>query len=305
MRVLRGSPTTWEPPSPDGLAVAIGVFDGVHRGHRTVLADLAAEAQLHGSGRAAVTFDPHPLTVIDPDRALRLLGTVDQRIGWLAAEGVDVVAVLPFPEIRTLTPSEFADQVLRDGLGARAVVVGTDFRFGKDREGDVATLRSVGARAGFVVDAVPLLAEDHSPLSSSRIRDLVASGDVEAAADLLGRPYIMRGPVVRGDGRGKTIGVPTANIAYAPEVVVPKVGVYAGRVTVGGSPYPAVTNIGIRPTFDGDEVTVEAHLIDWEGDLYDCVIDVEITRRLRNEQKFASVDELVAQIHRDIAEART
>lgn len=304
MKVLSGSPMTWEPP-PSGTAVAIGVFDGVHRGHGTVLADMAVQAAETGSIRAALTFDPHPLAIIEPQRAPKLLGTLDQRIGWLAAAGVDIVGVLPFHEIRAMSPDAFIADVLIDGLAARAIAVGTDFRFGHDRTGTIGTLASAGEKHGFVVDAVPLLAEDDDgPLSSSRIRALVASGEVGEAADLLGRPYSIRGEVVPGDGRGKTIGIPTANLEYSPDVVIPRQGVYAGWMVVGGSPIPSVTNVGVRPTFDGEALTVESHLLDWEGDLYGCVVDVQVTARLREERRFPSVDALVDQIRSDIAEAR-
>ncbi|MDH3307079.1 MAG: bifunctional riboflavin kinase/FAD synthetase [Acidimicrobiia bacterium] len=305
MKILRGSPSSWESPPPEGTAVAIGVFDGVHRGHETVLADMAEQAAATGAGRVALTFDPHPLSVVDPGRAPLLLGTLDQRIGWLAASGVDIVGVLPFAEIRLMSPEAFITGVLVGGLAAKAIAVGTDFRFGHDRTGTIETLTEAGRTHGFVVDAVPLLAEnDDGPLSSSRIRAHVAAGEVEEAAELLGRPYTIRGLVVPGDGRGRVIGVPTANVEYSPDVVIPRRGVYAGRVVVGGSPIAAVTNVGVRPTFEGETLTVESHLMDWEGDLYGCVVDVEVSLRLRPERKFDSVEALVVQIHADIARAR-
>lgn len=306
MRVLTGDPGEWEPATTRSV-VAIGVFDGVHRGHQAVLEELMNLAdRINGPGtvRGVLTFDPHPLAVVAPDRAPRLLGTLHQRLERLAEVGVDVVGVLPFARIRSMEPGEFVKAVLVDAFAAKAVAVGADFRFGHDRSGDVGTLTSAGEVWDFVVDAVPLLSEDDSQLSSTRIRSLVAGGQVDEAAHLLGRPYAIEGPVVRGDGRGRTIGIPTANINYEPTVVLPQTGVYVGHVHVDGRDVPAVTNVGIRPTFDGRAVTVEAHLLDWDGDLYGRVIEVTLEHRLRGERKFDGVDALVAQIRADIEQAR-
>lgn len=306
MRVLTGDPGDWE-IAKERSVVAIGVFDGVHRGHQAVLDDLVSLGErTNGPGtvRGVLTFDPHPLAVVAPDRAPRLLGTIHQRLSQLEAHGVDVVGVLPFTRIRSMEPDEFIKSVLVDALAARAVAVGADFRFGMNRAGDVATLVAAGERWGFLVDAVPLLSEHDSQLSSTRIRVLISEGNVEEAAELLGRPYAIEGPVVRGDGRGTTIGIPTANVNYEPTIVLPETGVYAGYAILEQGRVPAVTNVGIRPTFDGRSVTVEAHLIDWAGDLYGRVIEVELTHRLRAEQKFAGIENLVAQIHTDIAAAR-
>ncbi len=306
MKVLTGDPLDWE-LATERSVVAIGVFDGVHRGHQAVLDELMALGErTNGAGTptAVITFDPHPLAVVAPDRAPRLLGTLNQRLKYLEQVGVDVVGVLPFTRIRSMHPDEFVKAVLVDGLGAKAVAVGADFRFGLDRAGDVAALKQAGLRWGFTVDAVPLLSEDHERLSSTWIRSLVADGKVEEAAELLGRPYCIQGPVIRGDGRGRTIGIPTANINYEPTVVLPATGVYAGAVEVDGQMIRAVTNVGMRPTFDGRSVTVEAHLIDWDGDLYGRVLEVRVSDRLRSERKFDGVEDLVAQIQADIQAAR-
>lgn len=298
MIVLTGDPHTWRVAGDEPTHVAIGVFDGVHRGHRSVLADArraAGDAPL-----VALTFDPHPLEVVAPERAPLLLGTVDQRVEWLADEGVDVVGVLPFERIREWSAEAFVDVVLVRAVRATAVAVGEDFRFGYDRAGDVGTLRRAGA---FAVHAVHLLGEADGPISSSAIRRLLADGEVGLATDLLGRPHTVRGPVVRGDGRGRTVGVPTANVAVHPRVQLPAHGVYAAKV-VTDRRMPAVVNVGVRPTFEGRAVTVEAHVLDADLDLYGRTIDVEFVGRVREERRFDGVDALVAQIHRDIEAAR-
>lgn len=305
MKILRGDPLGWEPSVERGSAVSIGVFDGVHLGHQEVLADLSAQArQLGLPEKAVLTFDPHPQAILHPDSPPELLGTIDQRLEWLAAAGVDTVGVLPFPAVRDLAPDSFIRRILCDALNAKVVVVGVDFRFGVERTGDVDTLRRAGQELGFAVDSVPLLSESLSPLSSSRIRTMIKTGDVASAQDMLGRPFTMRGVVIRGDGRGRTIGVPTANMATETGLVMPKHGVYATRVTVNGAQYPAVTNVGVRPTFEGGAVAVESHLLDVELALYGLGLDVAFLARLRDEQKFDDVDSLVSQIHEDIELAR-
>ncbi len=305
MKILTGDPGQWDKATQRSV-VAIGVFDGVHRGHQTVLAELAtlAGAQQGPSRRGVLTFDPHPLAVVAPDRAPRLLGTIHQRLRLLEAHGVDVVGVLPFAQIRSMDPEDFIKAVLVDAFGAAAVAVGADFRFGRDRAGDVGTLKRAGDAFGFAVDAVPLLSEDDTQLSSTSIRALVALGQVEDAAQLLGRPYAIEGPVVRGEGRGRTIGVPTANVNYEPSIVLPATGVYAGYVSFDDERVPAVTNVGVRPTFDGRSVSVEAHLIDWHGDLYGRVVEVELAHRIRPELRFDGVERLVDQIRADVQVAR-
>lgn len=298
MTTLTGDPHEWRLPD-GGSYVAIGVFDGVHRGHRSVLADVCRAAG--DATVVALTFDPHPLAVVAPDHAPPLLGTVDQRVEWLTDEGVDVVGVLPFGRIREWSAEAFVDVVLVRALGAELVAVGTDFRFGYDRTGDVETLRRSGA---FEVHAVDLLGEGDGPISSSAIRRLLSDGEVGLAADRLGRPHTVRGPVVRGDGRGRTIGVPTANVAVDPRVLLPANGVYAVTVRHEGRRLAGVANVGTRPTFDGSSVTVEAHVLDATPDLYGRVIDVSFVGRIRGERRFESVDALVGQIRDDIVVAR-
>lgn len=304
MRVLDGDPRAWPEPTVSGFAVTIGNYDGVHLGHQTVLADLAERAgALGGVPRAVLTFDPHPMAVMAPDHAPRLLTTIEQRIEILEYLGVDTVGVLPFEQVRTMTPQEFVSDVLARGLGARVVAVGSNFRFGHDRAGDVESLRTGGAAFGFEVDVVPLL-EGRGPVSSSSIRTMIAEGAVDDARQALGRAFELRGEVVGGDRRGRSIGFPTANVQLPSGMAIPQRGVYAARVRVGARLFPAVVNIGVRPTFDGYDELIEAHLLDFEDELYGKVIGVLFERRLRDEQRFAGIDALVAQIGSDVEAAR-
>ena len=302
---MQGNPRRWGPAPAAGSAVTIGVYDGVHRGHQTVLSDLAARAdQLGVAQRAVLTFDRHPLALVAPERAPGLLTTIEQRVEILESLGVDFVGVLPFDEVRDMRAAEFIHSVLLHSLGARLVVVGTNFRFGRDREGDVAGLREEGVRHGFAVDAVELLHGDRAAVSSSAIRSLLAAGDVERVEEALGRPFELQGRVVAGDGRGATIGFPTANLSFPEGMAVPARGVYAVRVNHGDRSIPGVSNVGVRPTFGGEVLTVEVHLLDFTGSLYEGTLGVEFKHRLRDEQKFSGVDELVTQIHHDVAAAR-
>lgn len=301
MSIFHGDPRDWRIPEAIGSAVAIGTFDGVHRGHQSVLTELR---ETPGLVPAALTFDVHPSSLVAPDAAPGLLGTVGQRVEWLQQEGAEVVGVLPFHLVREWSPQAFVDVVLRDALNARVVAVGSDFRFGYGRKGDVAFLASAAEAAGFTVHELDLLGEAGGKYSSTEIRRLLGAGDVIGAAGMLGRPPTVRGPVVRGEGRGRQIGIPTANVAADPTVLLPAIGVYAGSVLFEGERNDAVVNVGRRPTFDGNGITVEAHLIDWDGDLYGRQLDVEFLHRLRGEVKFDGIESLVAQIHADIDAAR-
>ena len=304
MKVLRGDPSGWDAGS-SGHALAVGVFDGVHVGHRHVLAILRDQAAECGLEPGVLTFDPHPLTVVIPDRAPAMLTSLDHRIELLDSQGVEVVAVLDFDAaVREWSPATFVTETLAGALAAEMVVVGEDFRFGKDRTGHVGLLREMGNGLGFRTEIVPLVGEDR-PLSSTQIREMIAEGDVAGAAVALARPHELWGGVVEGSGRGRTIGVPTANLALPPGVAVPKRGVYA--VTAGRSAdesIPGVANVGVRPTFDGTDETVEAHLLGFEGDLYGEILRVRFVDRIRDERKFDAVEGLVGQIGRDIEAAR-
>ena len=296
-----------EEVAPEPSVVTIGNFDGVHRGHRTLLRRTVEAARARGLRSIAVTFDPHPAAVVRPGSEPTPLQPLDARIAELAATGVDLVLVLPFTrELSTLSPDAFVARVLAEGLRARRVVVGTNWRFGHRAAGDVVTLVEAGEAHGFEVEAVGLLEVDGVAISSSAIRTHLLEGDVAWAVRALGRPHTVAGEVVAGDGRGRTIGVPTANLALDAPVVVPAAGVYAGHAFVAGDTLPCVTNVGVRPTFDQHgPAVVETHLIDVDRDLYGVRLTVGFEHRLRAEQRFDAVEALVAQISHDVARARS
>ncbi len=305
MKVVTGPPRDWGLAECE-RAVTVGVYDGLHAGHRAVLARLRRHAlELGGLETAVVTFDPHPLQVVAPEHAPRLLTGIGHRLELLEQTGVDLAAVLPFDEeTRLLTPAAFAATVLAGALRARLVVVGEDFRFGHNRVGNVASLAELGDAHGFAAEILPLVG-GQAPISSTRVRAMVAAGDVEEAAAALGRPHEVRGMVVPGDGRGRTLGFPTANVALPPGLAVPRSGVYAVRAGKMGEPLlPGVANIGSRPTFEGAGEAVEVHLLEWTGDLYGATLRVAFVSRLRDERRFAGAGELAEQITADVAAAR-
>jgi riboflavin kinase/FMN adenylyltransferase len=306
--------------------VTIGNFDGVHRGH-LALVDRATTIARTGAGRAvAVTFDPHPAAVLRPAEVPLALQSVDERVALLQVHGIDEVVVVPFDRrLAEQTPEEFVTELLVERLDAEVVVVGENFRFGAGASGDVATLASLGDDHGFRVEAVGLVEEAGRPVSSSVVRGLVAAGDMGAAAQALGRSFTITGEVVRGEGRGRTIGVPTANVAVESGRVLPADGVYAcwawpggARVARRGARLPegpgrvrAVVNVGWRPTFAGTTRTVEAHLlIDGRDgpeaggpDLYGRPLTLAFEVRVRGEERFDGPEALVARIHEDIRAA--
>ncbi len=295
-------------PPARGSAVTIGAYDGVHLGHRHLLGTLAAAAADRGLECAVVTFDRHPATVVRPESAPAVLTDLDQKLELLASCGVDRTVVVPFDRQRADESAEdFVDEILVRALGARLVVVGEDFHFGHGRKGNVGLLTERGADEGFEVIGIGLHDLVGAPVSSTRIRQLVAAGDVAAAAGLLGRDHQVRGTVVRGDGRGGAeLGFPTANVAVAPGILLPGDGIYAGRYQrPDGSVHPAAVSVGRRPTFyEAAEPLVEAFLLDTEADLYGEAARVSFAARLRDELRFDSVDDLVAQMGRDVAAAR-
>ncbi len=266
-------------------SVAIGTFDGVHRGHRRVI-EAAKAADLPTT---VVTFDPHPRVVLG--NQVELLTTLERRLELLGELGVETLVVPFTPELALATPEEFTDSILRP-LGTKVVVAGANFRFGRGRSGDLDTL----AELGFDVRPVPLV----EGISSSRIRQLLRAGEIEAAARLLGRPPEVEGTVVSGDARGGTLGYPTANLAVPAELVVPAYGIYAGRV----GDHRAAISIGVNPHYGGEERRVEAFLLDFDGDLYGERLVLELWQRLRDERAFASEQELIDQIGRDIEAAQ-
>ncbi len=305
-------PATADAP-PSGSAVTIGAYDGVHLGHRSLLAELAERAAARGLTTAVVTFDRHPATVVRPVSAPKLLCDLDQKLELLAAAGVDRTVVIPFDEERANeTAEDFVDAVIVRGLDARLVVVGEDFHFGHGRKGNVALLTDMGATSGFEVDGVSLRGDGGRAdlaISSTRIRNLVQEGRVEAAAELLGRPHQVRGLVVRGDRRGGAeLGFPTANVDIPQSICLPATGIYAGWYErPDGSRYRTAVSVGRRPTFYGDdgEITVEAFLLDFAGDLYGERAQVSFVARLRDEQAFDSAEALIAQMERDVDGARS
>jgi riboflavin kinase/FMN adenylyltransferase len=297
------APCGWPEP-----AVTVGNFDGVHLGHQSLAAETVRQARARGGTAVALTFDPHPSRVLSPDRAPSTLMTLDQRAEALAAIGIDRLAVLPFTfELSRESAADFARKVLRDAMGARVVVVGQGFRFGRGREGDLAGLARLGESLGFeVVGTAPVIHEG-APISSTRIREALARGAVSPARAMLGRRFFVDGTVGRGAGRGRKIGLPTANLAVLNETL-PARGVYAAwcREPAGGGAtrLPAVVNIGHRPTFGGGALSVEAHLLDFEGDLYGRVLRVEFQERLREERTFDGPEALLRQVRDDIGRAR-
>jgi riboflavin kinase / FMN adenylyltransferase len=287
------------------VVIALGNFDGVHLGHQAVVRRVVEEGRKRGLRSVAATFDPHPRAVLWPGNEPKLLTTPQVRRELLLACGVDEVCEIPFDrELSKKSPREFVREVLIGSLDAGVVVVGENFRFGYKASGDVLELDRCMREAGGEAYAVPISNELGKDISSTRIRDLVAGGEVGEAARLLGRPYLLRGEVIEGDRRGRTIGFPTANVLPDERALVPGRGVYAGHVWVGSERYGACTNVGTAPTFDRRESRVEAYLLGYEGDLYEKVVDVTFEECLRPEKWFSGIGELKEQIARDVAEAR-
>lgn len=301
---------------PEGCVITIGNFDGVHLGHRALIASLEREASRIGASVALVTFDPHTLEVVRPDKAPQLLTSTARKTELLEETGVDYLTVVTFDSHRAHQPPEdFVREILVDRLHAREVMIGEDFHFGHRARGDIELLERMGADFGFGVTPVHLVEGPDGPYSSTMIRGKVAAGDVEAAAAALGRPHEIRGQVVHGDERGRTIGFPTANVVPGPRLCVPAMGVYAGRVRLGSDPvrsrwHDAVVNFGYRPTFraePGGETrpVVEAHIFDFDADIYGEEVDVGFVARLRDERRFRDVEELRTQIAADATAARS
>ena len=293
---------------PDDLGptvVTVGMFDGVHRGHRALLDRVAAEAAARGVPAAAVTFDRHPLAVLRPGSEPPLLTTLDRKVELLGQAGMAVVVVLEFTrELSEVTAEAFAAELLFDSLAARPVVVGENFRFGHKAAGDPALLASLGHPRGIEVVAIPLHADGGQVVSSTRVRAELAEGDVAAAAASLGRPYAVEGTVVVGDRRGgPVLGVPTANLGLPPGIAIPADGVYAGHLTERGLARPAAISVGTNPQF-GTERRVEAHVLDFDADLYGHRVSVDFQDHLRDQAVFPGVDELAAQMRADIDQAR-
>jgi len=300
---LAGLPADAKP-----TVATVGVFDGVHVGHQMLLRKVVDEAHARGAKAVVVTFDRHPLELLSPSDAPQLITTLRQRATVFEQLGVDVLLVLRFDDrLRNLEPAEFVDHVLVEGLGVVHLVVGANFHFGHGGAGTVELLRALGEARRYSVEVFSLLGGEAAleAVSSSLIRRQLAEGEVERVAEELGRPFRLEGHVVKGAGRGRGLGIPTANLDVPDKVILPKVGVYAGWMDSEGGRHPAVINVGYNPTFeDRARPIVEVHALDFDGDLYGKVIGVEFTHHLRDERKFPDAESLMEEIGRDIARAR-
>jgi riboflavin kinase/FMN adenylyltransferase len=291
--------------------ITIGAYDGVHRGHRAVISEVNRLARDAGCRSVVVTFDRHPASIVRPESAPNLLTDLDQKLELLSDTGIDATVLVPFDEQQAFESADhFVTRVLVDCLATKIVVVGEDFHFGRQRSGNVALLRELGAQYDFEVaprDLLPRTDGVDEPISSTAIRRALAGGQVELAAEMLGRPFEARGPVVKGDQRGRLLGFPTANVEVPNKVCLPADGVYAGfYVRPNGESHPCAINLGRRPTFyeHADHSLLEAHLIDFEGDLYGETARVQFTHFLRSERKFDGLDALVMQLKQDVDHAR-
>jgi len=291
-----------------GAAIAVGVFDGLHLGHQRILERMLGRAGASGGARVVVSFDPHPDVVLSKSfQAIPPLTPIREKRARLAALGVDRFAVLPFTrELAALSPEEFVERHLVAPHAPSALVVGENFALGRGRAGDVPRLRAIGARMGFEVEAVPLLELEGAPVTSTRIRQLLAAGEVAAAARLLGRRYGLEASVVTGEGVGRTLGFPTANLRLHDEKLVPANGIYAVWVRLGGESglRPGAMSIGVRPTFGGKVRALEVFLLDWSGDLVGRAVEVEFDSWLREEKRFEGPEPLIEAMRADVAEVR-
>jgi len=290
--------------SPDRETVlTIGVFDGVHLGHQHLLQQLTQLAQPDRLP-AVITFTNHPITVLRPGTQVRYITTPEQRTRLLKAQGIPLVVGLEFTaEDSQVTARDFA-ALLVETLGMKGLVMGPGAAVGQNREGDINYLRQLGPQLGFWVEEAQPLVLDGSPVQSRRIREAIAWGEVAAGARLLGRTFSLTGKVVVGDRRGRDLGFPTANLDIAPEMIIPGDGIYATWAIIDGVRHPSATSIGVRPTFGPGERLVEAYVMDFDADLYGSRLCIEFVRKLRDQENFSSVDSLVDQINRDVADSR-
>ena len=284
--------------------ISVGNFDGLHAGHRKIVRAVVDRARADSAVATVVTFDPHPLKVLRPHQAPCLLQTVPQKLTAFSELGLDAALVLTFDlSLAAISPEEFVRTTIVEGLRARAVLVGHSFRFGHKQAGDAALLQQLGARFGFDVSVVGPARVDGEVVSSSGVRACIANGEVARASKMLGRPFVLTGEIVRGAGRGSKIVVPTLNLAPEQECL-PKPGVYATEALVAGRLYRSVTNIGVRPTFDGQGLSIESHLFDFSDVLTGGRLEVRFWQRLRDEKKFSGAPELLRQIALDMEQAR-
>lgn len=285
--------------------VTIGVFDGVHRGHQATIGHAVKRAKDLGIQSVVVTFDPHPSEVVRPGTHPAVLTEPDYKAELIEALGADVLCVVPFTiDFSRLSPEAFVHDVLVEHLHARVVVVGENFRFGHRAAGDVALLKQLGRTFGFAVESAPLVTDNGTVFSSTYIRACVAAGDVTAAAAALGRPHRLQGVVVRGERRGRELGFPTANILHSRYAAVPAHGVYAGWLQLRDVRRMAAISIGTKPTFAGQERTVEAYLLDFDGDLYGEQVALDFAAHLREMRRYDGIDPLISQMREDVAQVR-
>jgi len=288
------------------VIVTVGTFDGVHRGHWSVLEEIGTRAAARAGRSVLVTFDPHPLQIVRPEAAPKMLTTMEEKKSVLATSRLDYAVFLAFtPELREYSPRRFVTEILLAGLGMSELVIGYDHGFGRGRSGDVNTLRDIGAECGFAVDVVEAVHAGDAAISSSSIRRALAEGRLADANRGLGRPYPITGTVVPGDGRGRELGFPTANLrVHGADKLVPAEGIYACHAAVPTGRFMGALHIGPRPTFPGADAAVEVFLLDFDGELYGCEIRLELIERLRPVTGFATPAELVRQMQRDVARTR-
>ena len=294
------------PPYEQGSVATVGTFDGVHLGHWEVLREISRRARRTGRPSVLITFWPHPLRVVKPEVAPRLLTTSIEKKEILAQTGLDYAVFLPFTRrLSRYTPRRFVEEILVARMRVRELVIGYDHGFGRGRSGDAETLGAMGAELGFGVEVVPPIVAGGGPVSSSRIRKALLAGEVRAAHVGLGRPYSLRGVVVKGDGRGRHLGFPTANLQISDsQKLVPREGIYAVRAKVPAGTCDGALHIGPRPTFPGSPATIEVHLLDCSANLYGTEVQLELIERLRGVRPFASAADLIDQMTRDVQRAR-
>lgn len=284
--------------------VTLGNFDGLHLGHQELIGKVIARAREIGAASVVVTFRPHPLKILAPEKCPPLISIYEEKIRLFGKLGIDVLVKIPFTrDFAKMSPEDFVKNILCDALGAKEIFVGYNYRFGRGREGTIATLKTLGEKFDFSVREVEQVSLKGEVISSTKIRHLLSDGEVEHAARLLGRTYAITGIVVRGDGRGKGLGFPTANIA-PKHSIVPADGVYAVRLFVRDKFYDGIANIGLRPTFGKNVLAIEVHIFEFNEDIYGEEISLYFVGRIRKERKFAAAADLIKQIHADIETAR-
>ena len=288
-------------PNP---VLTIGNYDGIHIGHKKIIERVKEKALMINGTPMLMTFYPHPVSVVKPDKILCLITPLNVRKRFIEERGIEVLLVLPFTEeFRLLTPREFVENILVNKLGIKGLIVGYDFKFGRGGKGDTELLKQLSEIYGFFFEVVEAITLDGEKIGSNRIRKLIMEGDVKKAERFLGRPHMIEGKVVHGDGRGKGIGFPTINLKTDYELI-PKDGVYISEVEINGKMFPSVTNIGYNPTFDVKKLSVETHILDYSGDLYGADLTLYFHERIRGEIKFDGADALMSQIAMDIKIAK-